>query len=89
MNKSRKEYKLFKVRKRTLALGMTISFVVGVASFPVANAATQYVTMQQRKKDLTDIAKQIVLLQGRISYLESCIRDLRVNKYSSFGDVEC
>lgn len=89
MNGFRDTSKVLKLRKRYVIAGMSLSFLVGAVSFPVANAATQYVTIQQRNKDLTDVAKQMVALQRRISNLEFCIRNLRVSKYSSFGNVEC
>lgn len=89
MNKFNYKLKNFKIGKGVLALGMTLSFLIGAGLFPAANAAAQYVTMQQRNKDLTDIARQTLALQRRISDLEFCIRNLRVSKYSSFGEVEC
>jgi hypothetical protein len=75
-------------RKRSL-IGFVLAFMLGGISTPIANSAAQYVTMQQRNKDLRDIANQFVRLQSRVTTLEICIDNLRVNKYDNFGLVNC
>jgi len=69
--------------KSRLAIFVLTSFLLGIISVPTANSISKYVTQKQRVKDLTDIAEQIVKLQGRINYLEKCVQNLSVDRYSS------
>ncbi len=75
-------------RKKLAVVVSAILLLSGIA-YPAANAASAYVTTAQREKDLKDIAKELVRLQGRVKYLESCVQNLQVDKFSSFSRVIC
>jgi conjugal transfer/entry exclusion protein len=77
------------IRNKGFAVVAVAIMIVGVLSIPVANGAAKYVTMSQREKDLRDIANELVRLQGRVKYLENCVKNLQVDNFSSFSRVIC